>query len=144
MKATDITTTDVSEAMFVNYRIRPRFEAFCDLVGACEECDRRVRFWCKVVCAIRNHQHKRIVKLCRENEERLMRTQIEHCPLCRHEAKVVRVGDQKNLFIVRCSNPDCMLEMAAMDESKAYEGDAIYLWNTRVKRFKDQEENDHD
>lgn len=135
MKATDITTSDVHDSMrYEEGKIRPRYDAFCALVGSCEECDKKIRFWCKVRCKIQNHQTIRIIKICRKNEKRIMRTRIEHCPLCSHEAKLVRVGDNKDLFIVRCS--ECGLELAPWDMAKVIEGDAIYLWNDTIRRLK--------
>ena len=136
MKATDITTSDVHDSMrYEEGKIRPRYDAFCNLVGSCEECDKKIRFWCKVRCKIQDHQTMRIIKICRDNEKRLMRTRIEHCPVCSGEAKPVRLGDKEISFVVRCS--ECGLMLVAWDEAKSSEGDAIYLWNDRVRRLKE-------
>lgn len=38
--------------------------AFCGLVNCCDNCDKRIRFWCKVCRRIEKIQEKRILKIC--------------------------------------------------------------------------------
>lgn len=38
--------------------------AFCSLNDCCENCDKHIRFWCKVTRKIEKIQEKRILKIC--------------------------------------------------------------------------------
>ena len=39
--------------------------SYCDLIGSCEECDRVVSFWCRVIRKIEEIQKKRILRICK-------------------------------------------------------------------------------
>lgn len=43
-------------------------KAFCDLHDCCEECDKKVRFICKLIAKMEKLQDKRILKICRPEE----------------------------------------------------------------------------
>lgn len=38
--------------------------AFCSLNDCCENCDKHIRFWCKIIHKIEDIQTKRILKIC--------------------------------------------------------------------------------
>lgn len=39
--------------------------AYCKYHSCCDGCDKTVRFWCKVICAIEKLQIKRILNICK-------------------------------------------------------------------------------
>lgn len=39
-------------------------KSYCGYQSCCEECDKRIRFWCKVIQKIEDIQTKRILKIC--------------------------------------------------------------------------------
>lgn len=43
--------------------------SYCSLIGCCEECDKRIRFGCKIIHKIEDIQTKRILKICSSNSE---------------------------------------------------------------------------
>lgn len=53
-------------------RGRRLFEKYCHLNGCCEECNKKVRFWCKVKELLIKHQEKIIKKTLnrRRNNDR--------------------------------------------------------------------------
>ena len=40
-------------------------KAYCNTQSCCEKCDKKVRFWCKVISRIEDIQTKRILKICK-------------------------------------------------------------------------------
>ena len=44
------------------------FDKYCSLNGCCEECNKKVRFWCKVKERLILHQEKIIKKVLDERE----------------------------------------------------------------------------
>ena len=40
-------------------------KSFCELNDCCENCDKVIRFWCKVIVWIEKIQIKRILKICK-------------------------------------------------------------------------------
>ena len=44
-------------------RVQGYKDAYCQLQSCCEECDRKVRFWCKVIRKIEKLQVKIILKI---------------------------------------------------------------------------------
>jgi len=42
------------------------FWSFCELNNCCENCDKIIRFGCRVKCLIEKMQTKRILKICKE------------------------------------------------------------------------------
>ena len=55
----------LEEARHVGFRTYGYFTAFCDLNRSCEECDRIIRFGCKVKNKIEDLQIKRILRICK-------------------------------------------------------------------------------
>ena len=49
-------------------RIYGYFWSFCNLNPCCEDCDRLVRFGCKVKRKIEDIQIKRILRICKDKE----------------------------------------------------------------------------
>lgn len=47
------------------HRVQGYKDAYCLFQSCCEECDRRVCFWCKVIRKIEKLQVKRILKICK-------------------------------------------------------------------------------
>lgn len=45
------------------------FYSYCDSMSYCENCDKKVRFWCKIKRKIEDIQVKRILKICGYEEE---------------------------------------------------------------------------
>ena len=41
--------------------------AYCFGTDCCERCDKRVRFWCKVIVRIGHLQERRILKICKDS-----------------------------------------------------------------------------
>ena len=41
-------------------------KAFCELNDCCEDCDRVVRFWCRVIRKIEGIQIRRILRICKQ------------------------------------------------------------------------------
>lgn len=39
--------------------------SYCNLQSCCEECDKKIRFWCKVIRKIEDMQIKRILRICK-------------------------------------------------------------------------------
>ena len=62
MKANDVTRYDIEDCRRKPDRIIAYKTAFCELIGSCEECDKRIRFGCKLICLIEKQQTKRILK----------------------------------------------------------------------------------
>ena len=40
-------------------------KTYCGFQNSCEDCDKKVRFWCKVILKIEDIQTKRILKICK-------------------------------------------------------------------------------
>lgn len=40
-------------------------KGYCGLVNCCDYCNKRVRFWCKIIAKIEEHQTKIIKKICK-------------------------------------------------------------------------------
>ena len=64
MKDKDIKWADVNSLD----GIAGLFERYCFLNGCCEDCSKKVRFWCKVKNRIRTHQVKIITKSLNKRE----------------------------------------------------------------------------
>lgn len=56
---------------------------------------------------------------------------IKHCHKCGAVPELIRVGDLKEYFIVKC--PECYHTEAKYDEASITERDAIRIWNKRSK-----------
>lgn len=41
------------------------YKSYCSLMSCCEECNSKIRFWCKVIDKIRDIQKKYILKICK-------------------------------------------------------------------------------
>lgn len=54
---------------------------------------------------------------------------IKRC-LCGGEAKLIKVGDQKQYYVVQCSK--CYGNMAESCEAKVNPAEAVRLWNRRI------------
>ena len=54
----------LEEARHVGFRTYGDFTALCDMNRSCEECDRIIRFGCKVKNKIEDLQIKRILRIC--------------------------------------------------------------------------------
>lgn len=39
--------------------------SYCNLQSCCEECDKKILFWCRVIRKIEDLQIKRILKICK-------------------------------------------------------------------------------
>lgn len=59
MRAKDITWDHVTK----EYVGLPLFQKWCNLNSCCEECDAKVRFWCRVKSKITEHQKKLIRRI---------------------------------------------------------------------------------
>jgi len=63
------TRQQLEEGRHHSYRVYGYFWSFCELNDCCDRCDRTIRFWCKVKCAIERVQTKRILRICKEETE---------------------------------------------------------------------------
>lgn len=66
-----MTTSNISRSRLEESRNRPHgkigyFQAYCDCVSCCDECDRLVRVLCKIKCKLEDIQKKRILHICKE------------------------------------------------------------------------------
>lgn len=59
-----ITRKQLEEARHEQYCIYGYKHAYCKLNSCCENCDKRVRFGCKLINKIEDLQTKRILKIC--------------------------------------------------------------------------------
>ena len=59
------TRKQLEEARYFGFRTYGHFTAFCNLNRSCEECDRIIRFGCKVKNKIEDLQTKRILRICK-------------------------------------------------------------------------------
>ena len=59
------TREQLEKARHVGFCTYGYFTAFCDLNRSCEECDRIIRFGCKVKNKIGDLQIKRILRICK-------------------------------------------------------------------------------
>lgn len=59
------TREQLEEARHIGFCTRGYFTTFCDLNRSCEECDRIIRFGCKVKNKIGDLQIKRILRICK-------------------------------------------------------------------------------
>lgn len=62
------TRQQLEEGRHRGYSVYGYFWSFCELTDCCERCDRTVRFWCRVKCAIERVQTKRILRICKKEE----------------------------------------------------------------------------
>lgn len=51
------------------YKGQPLFYKYCNLNSCCEDCNKKVRFWCKVKDRIMEHQEKIIRKILDERSD---------------------------------------------------------------------------
>ncbi len=40
--------------------------AYCRYINCCDNCDKYIRFWCKLICKIGKIQEKHILKICKK------------------------------------------------------------------------------
>ncbi len=59
MKAEDLTWEIVNSELIGH----PLFDRYCNFNSCCENCNPKVRFWCKVKLKIKKHQEKIITKI---------------------------------------------------------------------------------
>lgn len=59
------TREQLEEGRHYDCRIYGYFWSFCNLNRSCEECDRIIRFGCKVKNKIEDLQIKRILRICK-------------------------------------------------------------------------------
>lgn len=59
--------------------------------------------------------------------------EIKICPVCNGSPKIVRVGDWKQFFAVRCN--DCGKVIANSWEAGRTEKEAVKIWNKGIKNF---------
>lgn len=60
-----MTRAQLEEFRHRGYGVYGYKSAFCHGNGCCEDCDKVVRFWCKVICKIEAIQTWRILKVCK-------------------------------------------------------------------------------
>lgn len=65
MKDKDLTW-DIVNTNFFGHRL---FYRYCNLNSCCEECNKKIRFWCKVKDHLVDHQEKIIAKLLDKREK---------------------------------------------------------------------------
>ncbi len=58
------TMEEVNKSRHQGYSVYGIKKGYCDLQNCCEHCNKRVRFWCKVISVIEEHQAKIIKKIC--------------------------------------------------------------------------------
>lgn len=63
------TREQLEEERHDNFRVYGYFTAFCVLNRSCEECDRIIRFGCVVKRKIEELQTKRILKICKQEQD---------------------------------------------------------------------------
>lgn len=66
MKENEITRDIINSS----YRGRGLFYKYCHLVSCCEDCNKKIRFWCKVKRKIESHQNKLIEKILRKRKRK--------------------------------------------------------------------------
>lgn len=64
------TREQLEEARHVGFRTYGYLTAFCNLNRSCEECDRIIRFGCKVQNKIGDLQIKRIIRICKSEQSK--------------------------------------------------------------------------
>lgn len=62
------TRKQLEEARYFGFCTYGHFTAFCNLNRSCEECDRIIRFGCKVKNKIEDLQTKRILRICKPEQ----------------------------------------------------------------------------
>ena len=60
-----MTREELEEGRHRGYKIYGYFLSFCEQQRCCEDCDKRIRFGCKVKRKIEEIQTKRILKICK-------------------------------------------------------------------------------
>ncbi len=50
----------------VGFRTYGYKKSYCDQTPSCEDCDKFIRFGCKVICKIEKLQTSRILRICKE------------------------------------------------------------------------------
>lgn len=66
MKDKDLTWEIVNS----EYKGRPLFYRYCNLNSCCENCNKKVRFWCRVGTRLQKHQEKIITKILNKRERK--------------------------------------------------------------------------
>lgn len=61
-----MTRKELEESRHRGINIYGYKKAFCLGQSCCENCDKNIRFWCKVIRKIEEIQKKRILKICKE------------------------------------------------------------------------------
>ena len=54
------------------------------------------------------------------------------CPICGHDAKLIRVGDWKQYFVYQCA--ECGYIKAKTSEARLTKRGAKKVWNTRTPK----------
>lgn len=62
------TREQLEDGRHYDRRIYGYFWSFCELNRSCEECDRLIRFGCKLKRCIEELQTKRILRICKPKE----------------------------------------------------------------------------
>jgi len=60
-----LTMEQVNESRHQGKNIYGTKKGYCNLINCCDHCNKNVRFWCKVIVKIEEHQKKIIEKICR-------------------------------------------------------------------------------
>lgn len=66
MKENEITWDIINSS----YRGRGLFYKYCHLISCCEDCNKKIRFWCKVKRKIENRQIKLIKKILHKRSKK--------------------------------------------------------------------------
>ncbi len=59
------TREELEEGRHIGFRFYGYKKSFCELNDCCEECDKVIRFWCRVIQKIEKIQEKRILRICK-------------------------------------------------------------------------------
>ena len=65
-KRQEVTREQLEDGRHRNYSVYGYKKSYCDLIDSCEECDRVVCFWCRVIKQIEEIQKKRILRICKQ------------------------------------------------------------------------------
>jgi hypothetical protein len=65
MKELKVTKEMVNKSRHQGHSVHGSFKGFCDLHSCCEECNKKVKFWCKVKTKIEDIQTRIIDKNCK-------------------------------------------------------------------------------